>query len=64
MSKWSYIPLRVMTEPRGLLFKIGAACRWVYYRNTDSFCTFLRILGWQRIYPAATKEGDTHADPR
>jgi len=51
MAKWSYIPLRVMTKPRGLLFKVGAACRWIYFRNTDCCCTFVRILGWQRIYP-------------
>lgn len=69
MAEWTYMPLTTMLEPRGLLCRLRAACRWAYFRNPDyrrfslnDRCTFVRIFGWQRVYPAATKEGDTHAD--
>lgn len=53
--KWSYTPLRVMIEPRGML--LFGFFRWLYFRNPRYYAfagrsaTYLRICGWCRVFP-------------
>lgn len=50
---WKYRPIRVMLEPTGFWFRVGAFFRWAYFRNPHyptwrGPATFIRIFGWER----------------